>query len=74
VVVRWTWLGSDGASDVAAPSMEQAVELVRDCAERAHRAGLPVGPEWPSDPLVLVPQANLRKAIEKTWPADEDDV
>jgi CRISPR-associated protein Csb1 len=64
----WTWLGSAGDVDLEAPTLDEAVALVRDCALVAESAGLPVGAAWADEPLVLEPNQALAKVIEKTWP------
>jgi len=72
VASTWTWLGEQSDHEVQVPSMEECVELVASCAQRAEAAGLPVGSAWQSDPLVLLPQPNLAKVIEKSYPLDRD--
>ena len=64
----WTWLGSR-PEVLMSPTIEEAVALVRACAARAERAGLPVGARWVSEPLRLEPAANLSDAIARTWPS-----
>ena len=67
---RWTWLGAPD-EEVSPPTIEQAVELVRQCAARAEATGLPVGTRWPTAPLRLEPAPNLVDAIRRTWPAGD---
>jgi len=64
----WTWLGAVD-EEVSAPTIDEAVGLVDDCAALAEAAGLPVGTRWPSEPLRLEPAPNLVDAIRRTWPA-----
>lgn len=66
--VDWRWLGADGDTSLTALDHDSAIALVRDCAEIASGAGLPVGAAWPTDPLRLKPNKHLTNAIKKTWP------
>jgi CRISPR-associated protein Csb1 len=66
----WTWLGETGSRQIGAPSLEATIGLFRECAASAESAGLPVGHQWPTKPLVLTPAANLAAAIRKTWPGN----
>lgn len=67
----WEWLPADGRELLEPPSLDDARELVRACAERAQEAGLPVGAAWPA-PLTLTPQRKLVSVIEKSWPLGDD--
>jgi CRISPR-associated protein Csb1 len=67
----WEWLPADGRQPLEPPSLDDARELVRACAERAQEAGLPVGAAWPA-PLTLTPQRKLVSVIEKSWPLGDD--
>ncbi len=64
----WTWVGAE-MKPVSQPTTQSAVALIRDCVERAERAGLPVGSRWAAEPLRLTPKANLAEAIRRTWPS-----
>ncbi len=64
----WTWLGQRPEA-LRAPTIEESIVLVRACAVRAERAGLPVGGRWATEPLRLEPAANLSDAIARTWPS-----
>src|SRR5690606_16989677 len=66
----WTWLGGDTDSELEVLTADHAVELVQACASRAADAGLPVGPAWRSDPLVLTPNSELTKVIASAWPLE----
>jgi CRISPR-associated protein Csb1 len=66
---RWQWLG-DGDHDVDPLGVDDAIDLVQNCARRAEAAGLPVGSVWQSE-LVLQPSAELAKVIKATYPAGE---
>ncbi len=66
----WTWLGAPD-EEVSAPTIEEAVQLVRDCAALAEATGLPVGRRWPVEPLRLEPAPNLAAAIHRTWPSSD---
>jgi CRISPR-associated protein Csb1 len=66
----WTWLGA-ADEELSAPSIGEAVQLVRDCAALAEAAGLPVGGRWPTESLRLEPAPNLANAIRRTWPEAE---
>ncbi len=66
---RWQWLG-DGDHEVDPLGVDEAVDLVQNCARRAEAAGLPVGSAWQSE-LVLQPNAELAKVIKATYPAGE---
>lgn len=63
-----TWLGAETDESVELLTPAEAIALVAVCAERAEGAGLPVGGKWSKEPLVLTPNEQLRKVIEKTWP------
>jgi CRISPR-associated protein Csb1 len=69
-IATWTWLGA-ADEELSAPSIEEAVQLVRDCAALAEAAGLPVGSRWPTESLRLEPAPNLANAIRRTWPEAE---
>lgn len=64
----WTWLGSS-PEVLKAPTIAEALTLVRACTARAERAGLPVGARWAPEPVRLEPAANLADAIARTWPS-----
>ncbi|MCZ7537433.1 MAG: type I-U CRISPR-associated RAMP protein Csb1/Cas7u, partial [Acidimicrobiia bacterium] len=66
-IATWSWLGENGDEEVEAPTIDEAIELVRECASRSESAGLPVGSRWPSEALRLEPAGNLAKAIRSTW-------
>ena len=66
----WTWLGKTGEQQMEAPSLDAAIQVFRECVSKAEQAGLPVGQQWASSPLVLTPAVNLAGAIRKTWPGN----
>jgi CRISPR-associated protein Csb1 len=66
--VTWTWLGEEADEEITPPTEREAVQLLRDCATAAEDAGLPVGSQWASEPLVLTPAPNLVKVIRQTYP------
>lgn len=66
---RWTWLGATD-DEVDVPSIDDAVALVKACADAAERAGLPVGARWAPEPLRLEPAPNLAEVIRRTWPVE----
>ncbi len=67
----WTWLGETGDESVDPLDFASAVALFRGCVEVAESAGLQVGSAWATEPLRLVPNASLTKAIEATFPEFE---
>jgi len=74
VHTRWTWLGEATDSEVEPLDLESACDLVKGCAERAEKVGLPVGSHWESDSqLMLTPKENLAKVIRATYPAGRDE-
>lgn len=68
VRTAWTWLGSTGDEALEPLTLDAAAALVTQCAQRAEKAGLPVGSRWRREPLVLTPQDRLAKVVAKTWP------
>ncbi|MGH9224437.1 MAG: type I-G CRISPR-associated RAMP protein Csb1/Cas7g [Acidimicrobiales bacterium] len=66
----WTWLGVAGDELIDPPTIDEAVALVRECAERAEAAGLPTGSKWSVEPLRLEPAPALANAIRRTWPLE----
>jgi CRISPR-associated protein Csb1 len=66
----WRWVAHD-REQLAPPSLDQAVDLLRACAARAESLGLPVGSKWAAEPLVLTPAGNLSAAIRSTWAVEE---
>ncbi|MHB1500759.1 MAG: type I-G CRISPR-associated RAMP protein Csb1/Cas7g [Candidatus Dormibacteria bacterium] len=67
---QWTWLGSQ-EGEITPPTVDGAVNLLRDCARAAEDAGLPVGSRWADAPLRLTPADNLADAIRRTWPTQD---
>ncbi len=59
-----TWLGGDGDKECELGDTEA---LLRAALAHAESAGVPLD-GWGSAPTVLVPKANLSKAIRDTWP------
>ena len=66
---RWKWL-SDHDHDIEPITVDDAIDLVQECARRAEAAGLPVGSAWHQE-LVLQPSAELAKVIKATYPAGD---
>lgn len=66
----WRWLGDMEDEPIEPPTRDDVIELVRETSAAAAAAGLPVGERWP-DQLRLAPRANLRSAIEKSWPLND---
>lgn len=67
---QWTWLGATSDETFDPMSVDEAVRLVRACADQAAAAGLVVGAKWAQEPLVLEPSEQLAKAIRATWPLE----
>jgi CRISPR-associated protein Csb1 len=70
VTSAWTWQGANGdvALDVLSPTSAEG--LLADVASRARGAGVELD-GWGRDSLLLAPNAELRKVIEKAYPALE---
>lgn len=66
----WSWLSAGERLPVQPLDLCGAVALFQACAEAAADAGLPVGRNWPAQPLVLQPADNLAEAIRKSWPSN----
>lgn len=64
--VAWRWVGEQDEV-LAAPTFEEARDLLAGCAAAAEGLGLPVGSRWAAEPLVLQPADNLASAIRSTW-------
>ena len=64
--VGWRWVGEQDEV-LAAPSFEEARDLLAGCAAAAEDLGLPVGSRWAAEPLILQPADNLASAIRSTW-------
>lgn len=71
VDTTWTWLGTGSDEELVVPSWDDAASLFRGCVARAEAAGLPVGSQWPADPVQLVPSPELVKVIRSTYPSPE---
>jgi hypothetical protein len=71
MTVVWTWLGGQSDEDIQPLSTADAAEVFRECVTIAHRAGLPVGPEWADEPLILWPNDALLRVIRSTYPVVE---
>ncbi len=65
--ISTTWLGAD--MDVACElgSPKQTAELLARMLARAQTVDVPLD-GWDSEPLLLAPKSNLRKAIKASWP------
>jgi CRISPR-associated protein Csb1 len=68
VSTSWTWLGATADEAIDAPTLDEAAALFRSVVAAAEAAGLPVGSKWASEPLVLVPNAELTKVLAQTFP------
>jgi CRISPR-associated protein Csb1 len=68
VRTTWTWLGATGDEALEPLTIDGANALVRECAERAEKAGLPVGSRWQHEPLMLTRQPRFADVIAKSWP------
>jgi CRISPR-associated protein Csb1 len=64
----WTWLGAVDDVEVAVLGVEEASQLFADIVGLGQAAGLPVGTEWVTEPVVLRPNAELAKVIAATYP------
>lgn len=73
VRTSWTWLGEAADEPVAELDHDGASSLFGACVAAAEAAGLPVGSRWASEPLALVPSAELTRVIATTYPAEEGE-
>lgn len=67
----WTWLDPAGDQELEIPTIDEAMELLREVTAAAEQSGLPVGSAWAVEPLVLTPNASLMKVIASTFPEFE---
>jgi CRISPR-associated protein Csb1 len=67
----WTWLGGSADVDIDVLDVSGASALFHAVVDVAEAAGLPVGSQWRTEPLVLRPNVQLAKAIAATYPVGD---
>ena len=67
----WVYRGALADEEIEPLDLEAATALFRGCVAVGEEAGLPVGARWPSEPLVLAPNASLQKAIALSYPLSD---
>ena len=68
---RVSWLGFSGDEECEIGDSDVTEELLRSAQDHAGEAGVPLD-GWNTEPIILKPKSNLRKAIEATWPEFND--
>jgi hypothetical protein len=69
--VAWLWRGAVADEEIEPIDLGGAIDLFQSCVSAGEAAGLPVGANWPSDPIALTPNAALQKAITLSYPLSD---
>ena len=69
--VTWLWRGAVADEEIEPIDLGGAIDLFQSCVSAGEAAGLPVGANWPSDPIALTPNAALQRAITLSYPLSD---
>lgn len=64
---EWRWMGDDGDESLDRVTPAAAIELFAASVKQAEAAGLPVGAQWGSAPVRLVPKPALLKVLKQSF-------
>lgn len=65
-----TWRGAAGDAAIDGTGISAALDLFKAAADHGRSVGLPVGADWDTTPIVLRPNDELSKVIQKTFGLD----